>query len=46
MSDLVGNPEDRFSRIAAHMICGVKQKSVLCFLSIESDLNQAEEILL
>ena len=24
MSDLVGNPEDRFSRVAAHMRCTLK----------------------
>ena len=25
MSDLVGNPEDRFSRVAAHMMNGLDQ---------------------
>ena len=27
MSDLVGNPEDRFSRVAAHLSCGFGTKS-------------------
>ena len=39
MSDLVGNPEDRFSRVAAHlqMSC-IKRKPTMCFL-IRSDTN-------
>ena len=35
MSDLVGNPEDRFSHVAAHMVSFVLQmsaNSVICFI--------------
>ena len=37
MSDMVGNPEDRFSRVAAPMICHNK----LYDLAIHGSLNQA-----
>ena len=29
MSDLVGNPEDRFSRVTAHLICYAKNAGML-----------------
>ena len=38
MSDLVGNPEDRFSRVAAHFICLNIQIGVvaMCLLLYEN----------
>ena len=32
MSDLFGNPEDRFSRVAAHMFIVVINDAFMCFL--------------
>ena len=35
MSDLVGNPEDRFSRVAAQIV----EKRLFCFLHMQKQLK-------
>ena len=35
MSDLVGNPEDRFSRVEAHIFSDLYSKAIDCGYSLE-----------
>ena len=46
MSDLFGNPEDRFSRVTAHMFSATVQPHItLSFGPIETDHIVSESIL-
>ena len=43
MSDLVGNPEDRFSRVEAHMMNGLA--NIIIWMSPHSFLGTSGEVL-
>ena len=40
MSDLVGNPEDRFSRVAAHMVSGLYSTAKVVKIDLMSTFRQ------